>query len=483
MAGIGVKLNKIYEKNTLFSSLYGFAYSVVVTIAPMFLVIGNIVLMEYVLGFSGESYDARGLFAVTVLYTFIFSLLSGGPVYAVLSRYLADAIFEERSDDILPCFYLGLLLNLIIACAMGIPFCIHEYLVGRVAMYYVFTGFCGYISLTLIFYCMLYLLICKDFRKIALYFLLGMVLTFVCACLFALVFGMDVSYSMLLSLAIGFFFIACMEYARVRNYFTRNSNHYRKIFEYFKSYWELVLINTFYLLGLYIHNFVFWGTDLQMVVAKSFVCAQPYDTATFLALITNVTATIQFTVNLERNFSPRYKAYSQAVNGGRGSDIRIAKERMCDQLAKELMNLVRFQFIISVVLFLFFMVVLPQFGFSGLTLRIYPCLAAAYFIVFVMYGEILFLEYFDDRKGAVLTAGLFCLVTLIGSLIATHIPDIWYGIGVFAGALTGWTAGYARLRSVTKNLDRHIFCRGSLLKKGQGKQPSGKVYDAYSSRA
>jgi uncharacterized membrane protein len=479
MAGIGVKLNQIYEKNTIFSDLYGFAYSVVVTIAPMFLVIGNIVLMELVFGFSSETYGARDLFACTVLYIFIFSLLSGGPLNAVLSRYLADAIFEERYDDILPCFYLGLLFNLVIACAMGIPFCIHEYLVGGVALYYVFTGFCGYISMVLIFYCMLYLLICKDFRKIALYFLLGMLLAFGCACLFVLVLGMDVTYSMLLALAIGFFFIACLEYAKVRNYFTENSNHYRKILQYFVSYWELIFINTFYILGLYIHNFVFWSTDMQMIVVKSFVCAQPYDTATFLALITSVTATIQFTVNLERSFSPRYKAYTQAVNGGRGSDIRIAKERMCDQIAAELMNMVRIQFIISVVIFLFCMVVLPQFGFSGLTLRIYPCLAAAYFIVFVMYGEILFLEYFDDRKGAVLTAGLFCVVTAVGSILATKLPDIWYGVGVLAGAFAGWTAGYGRLRSVTKNLDRHIFCRGSLLKKGQGERPSGKVYDAY----
>jgi uncharacterized membrane protein len=480
MAGIGVKLNKIYEKKSIFSHMYGFAYSVVVTIAPMVLVIINIVLMELLLGFSKQGYSARELFACTILYTFIFALLSGAPLNAVLSRYLADAIFEERYDEILPCFYLGLLLNLVIACLMGIPFCIHEYLVGSVAMYYVFTGFCAYISMALVFYCMLYLLICKDFKRISLYFLIGMVLTFACACLFVYVFRMEVTYSMLISLAIGFFVIACMEYAKVRSYFTRNSNRYRKILQYFGSYWELIFINTFYILGLYIHNFVFWTTDMRMTVAKSFVCAQPYDMATFLALITSITATVQFTVNLERNFSPRYKAYSQAVNGGRGSDIRIAKERMCDQLAAELMNLVRIQFIISVIIFLFCIVVLPQYGFSGLTLRIYPCLAAAYFVVFVMYGEILFLEYFDDRKGALLTAAVFCLVTVAGSILATRLPDIWYGAGMLAGTFAGWTVGYGRLRQVTRNLDRHIFCRGSLMEKGQGQQPPAKVYDAYS---
>lgn len=52
MAGIGVRLNKIYGKNTLTTDLVGVGYSTVVTIAPMLVVIGAIVAMEYFLGFS-----------------------------------------------------------------------------------------------------------------------------------------------------------------------------------------------------------------------------------------------------------------------------------------------------------------------------------------------------------------------------------------------------------------------------------------------
>ena len=52
MAGIGVRLNKIYGKNTLTTDLVGVGYSTVVTIAPMLVVIGAIVAMEYFLGFE-----------------------------------------------------------------------------------------------------------------------------------------------------------------------------------------------------------------------------------------------------------------------------------------------------------------------------------------------------------------------------------------------------------------------------------------------
>ena len=112
MAGIGIKLNRIFEKNTITTDLVGFAYSSAVTVAPMFVVIGNIILMGYVLGFNDVGYLDRELFSCTVLYTFIFSLLTVSPFNAVLSKYMQDVIYEERYQDILPCYYLGLVMNM-----------------------------------------------------------------------------------------------------------------------------------------------------------------------------------------------------------------------------------------------------------------------------------------------------------------------------------------------------------------------------------
>ena len=68
MAGIGIKLNRIFGKNTLATNLVGFGYSSIMTVAPMCVVIGAIMLMEYFLGFSRLSYTARELFACTVLH-------------------------------------------------------------------------------------------------------------------------------------------------------------------------------------------------------------------------------------------------------------------------------------------------------------------------------------------------------------------------------------------------------------------------------
>ena len=478
MAGIGIKLNRISGKNTLATNLVGFGYSSIMTVAPMCVVIGAIMLMEYFLGFSRLSYTARELFACTVLYIFIFALLSCAPFNAVLSRYLSDIIYNETYQDILPCFYTGMLMNIVFACLFGIPFCIHEYLTGQVWIFYVFAGYCGFVSLALVFYCMLYLSICKDYGKISLYFILGMLVTVLLSLLLVYFFLVEVSFAMLVSLDVGFWLIASMEMALVKSYFRENSRKYKEVLRYFKKYWQLVGTNFFYILGLYIHNFVFWTTDMRMVVVDSFVCAQPYDMATCLAMFTNLSASVIFISRVEMNFHERYKRYSEAVIGGRGNDIENAKRRMFYQLAEELLSLVRLQFIVSVSLFLLCIILLPQFGFGGMVMRMYPCLAGGYFILFVMYAVIIFQYYYNDLNGSLLTSLLFCLVTFVGSILTSrYLAPVWYGLGVVAGALVGFTFAYYRMRKMERDLDIHIFCAGNLVEKGFGKKPSNKVYD------
>lgn len=476
MAGIGVKLNHIFEKKSVFSSLVGFTYSTIAMVAPMILVIANIILMGWLLGLNQSTYLTREIFFCTILYIFIFALLTASPFNAVLSKYMQDAIFEERYQDILPCYYLGLSFNIVLSCLLGIPFCLWEHFIGGVSVFYVFTGFCGYISLVLVFYSMIYLSICKDYQKISLYFLVGMVITLLLSLILKFLFRWEVTISILFSLMVGFFFIAAMEFATIKRYFVKNSNRYKEVLKYFGKWWKLVVCNFLYILGLYIHNFVFWATDMRIVVVKSFVCNQPYDMATCIAMFTNISATVIFIARIEMHFHEKYRAYSESVIGGKWTDINNAKRRMFRTVSNELMSLVRVQFIISVVVYLLCIVLLPQYGFGGMVMRIYPCMAAGYFILFLMYAAILFLYYYNDLTGAVLTTLSFCAVTFLGSVFATGLSEIWYGLGVLLGAFAGWSIAYARLRYVERNLDRDTFCRWQLLDRGKGKMPSSVVY-------
>ena len=477
MAGIGVKLNRIYKKNTVTTNIIGFFYSTVVTIAPVLVVIINLMLMQKVLKFNTVGFFDRELFSCTVLYVFIFSLLTTSPFNAVLSRYMSDVIFEERYEDIQPCHRVGLLTNICFSCLFAIPFCFWEHLVGGVPIYYVFTGYCCFVSLVTVFYNMLYLSICKEYRLISLYFLTGMVTSFLLSLFLRFVCKVSITYSMLLALTVGFFVTAVLEWAKIHQFFPDNSEEYGRVFAYFRKYWHLILINFLYTLGLFVHNFVFWGTDMAIHLVKTFVCNQPYDMATCLAMFTNISASVIFISRVEMYFHERYRAYADAVFGGRGIDIRNTKKRMFRQLGSELMTLVRLQFIVSVIIYLLFVIFLPGMGYAGLVMRIYPMVAAGYFILFLMYSEIIFLYYFEDLKGALLTAVSFCAGTFLASLVAVHLSSIFYGTGVWVGSMTGFVVAYMRLRWMEKHLDEHMFCRGNIMKQAKGIKPSPKVFD------
>ena len=477
MAGIGVKLNRIYHKNTITTNIIGFFYSTVVTIAPVLVVIINLMLMQKVLKFNTVRYIDRELFSCTVLYIFIFSLLTTSPFNAVLSRYMSAVIFEDRYEDVQPCHRVGLLTNICFSCLFAIPFCFWEHLVGGVPIYYVFTGYCCFVSLVLVFYNMLYLSICKEYRLISLYFLLGMVTAFVLSVILRYVLEVSITYSMLLALTVGFFLTAVLEWAKIHQFFPDNSEEYKRVFAYFRKYWQLILINFLYTLGLFIHNFVFWGTDMAMHLVRTFVCNQPYDMATCLAMFTNISASVIFISRVEMYFHERYRAYADAVFGGRGIDIRNTRKRMFRQLGSELMTLVRLQFIVSVFIYLIFVIFLPAKGYSGLVMRIYPMVAAGYFVLFLMYSEIIFLYYFEDLNGALLTAISFCVGTFLASLAVVNFSHIFYGIGVWVGSVIGFVVAYARLWWLERNLDEHMFCRGNIMKQAKGIKPSPKVFD------
>ena len=146
MAGVGVKLQRIYGRNSIVSKMFGFLYSTILSIAPMLLVILSVFVMGASLGFSKVGYADRELFSCTVLYIFIFSLMAAAPFNTVLSRYMSDIIYNETFGDIMPCFLLGMFLNIFVGCLLAIPFCVMEYLTGGVSFLYTFTGFCGFIA-------------------------------------------------------------------------------------------------------------------------------------------------------------------------------------------------------------------------------------------------------------------------------------------------------------------------------------------------
>lgn len=475
MAGIGYELKNIFKEGSLSRIVGGITYSSLVTVGPTIMVIVTIVVLYLTLGLMSVSYTERELLSSTILYVFIFSLLTTSIFNGVISRYIADKIYEEKYEDILPSFYTGIFLNTLLGSLFGVPFILRVIFVGKVDPMFAFVSYCFFVIMIITFYSMIYLSATKDYKIIALYYAFGMGVAFISANLLYR-FGFTTIKSILYGVTLGFLIIAFLEFSYMRKFFKSNSKNYKDCLYYFKNHKGICLCNFLYILGIYIHNFVFWTHPSHIIVAKSYVSMQSYDMASCLAMFTNISTIIIFTVMAETKFHDKYQKYNEAVIGKKLNDINRTKKSMFRLLIQQIRYLVAIQALITAIIFLIAIIILPNLGFGGSVISIYPSLVCAFFTIFLMYCNIIFMFYFNDSKGAMLTSIVFCISVLVGSLFSIRFTESLYGLGAFFGAFIGWTFSFFRIQYVEKHFEEHIFCRTTILNKRVEKMPESRVY-------
>ncbi len=463
MAGIGFELKKIFKRGGVFSTLHGIAYATAVTIGPMVSIIAILMLLYRFLDFLSLSYAQRELLTGAIMYVFIFAMIITSPVNGILSRYVADKLFLDQKDEVLPSFYMGLVINVIFGALLGIPFVLFWIAKGGVNPVFALSAYAMFMSLLCTFFCMTYVSALKDFAGIGNAFFFGMLAALgIGYALFRLEVT-DTSLAILLGMTSGFTLISFLLYGHIQAYFRTASRGYRQVLPYFRKYGMLFFSSLFYALGLYAHNFVAWQSDLGILVGGVIRVAPVYDAATCYAMFTNISALVLFVVQVETRFHEKYRRFCDAVIGGGAGDIRLAKEGMFHSIAREIGYMLQMQLLITMSLYIGCLLLLPLIGVAGLTLSIYPVLAVAYMIIYIMYMLIVFMYYLEDHRGALLTAAVFLISTVAASYLAMeHLSQNLYGVGAFAGAFMGWTVGFFRLRWLEKHFDKHVFCDGRL---------------------
>jgi uncharacterized membrane protein len=477
LAGIGFELKKVFKKNSVVSKILGASYAATITIGPLILIIVTLFLMYAFLGYSSIAFVTQDLLASTILYVFIFALCTTGPFNAVISRYISDKIYENSEEDILPCYYTVLTVNTVFSALIGIGFCLYEYFVGNVEIWFVFASFCMYITLVMVFINMTFILALKEYRRIILSFVFGLLVSLILGLTLVKLVGVRIELAIVVSFAVGFLIIGFCLFGIIRNFFKVNSRKYTEVFGYFKIHWRLLLSNLFYTLGLYCHNFVFWNTALRVVVAESFVSAPVYDMATCIAMFINISTSVIFIVAVETNFHDAYQEFCQAIIGGTGEDVYYAKREMFRAIKNGLVFTIQLQLIFTISLFFLALFALPFLSITGLITSILPTLTVGYFLLFIMYDMIIFIYYFNVYNKAVITSALFLGITLVGSIFSSMLTPALYGLGVLLGALAGFLYAFFAIKNIEKKLEYYTYCKGELTHVVVNKTYGQKIYE------
>lgn len=198
MIGIGFELRKIYNEDSLFSKLKAYAYAGIVYTGPMLLGILLTVGVVVLTMVASISENERDYILSNLAYAIIFSLVITSLFSLVVTRFVADMLYEKKFEPIIPSFYASSSLMLIVGSPLyALYLSLSSHSLAEVAMGVLLFG-----ELCLVWNVITYLTAVKSYREIIKGFFLAIGVTLVAGFL-----------SIFLHQKNGIFFSVCLGYA------------------------------------------------------------------------------------------------------------------------------------------------------------------------------------------------------------------------------------------------------------------------------
>ncbi len=459
MAGIGFKLRKIFSENSMTAKLKGVLFATFTTIGPTLTFIGMLLLINAGLNHFGASEGDRLFFSASLFYLFLINLLISGATGTILSRFIADQINDGTVENV-PAALIGslVLVSSLAALAGGAV----TWLLWRhtaVAASYLLAYYALYLVIAITYAVMNFISAIKEYGRISLAYLVSILLGIAAFFGFYLVLGQDLLFSVLLGMLLAFSLIDIILIYLVLTFFKGSAQTYFLFLGHFRRNLMLFWGGFLYMLTLYIPTLFFWFfSDLSTPVAI-FRVAPAYDMAMFLAILANVSSTVIFVVKVETNFFEKYQRYVSSLVHGTYRMIEKNRVQMVRTITLELFYIYEVQLIITLLLTSLGIIFLPMIGYGGLVLNYFPILGISLYTTSLMYFTTVFLYYFDDQAGSLMTMLVFFVVTLAATLIVLRLGISYFPLPLLAGGMASWIYAFLRLRDYLGNINAQLFCR------------------------
>ena len=456
MAGIGFELKKLFRRKGMLAGLRAYGYAGIICTGPMLLGVllqGGLLLL---CGWAGAPRAARDLLVCMVTYTLLASLTVTSFFSMPVTRFVADQLYEERAERVLPSFAGACAVQLALGCggygafllASGATFC-----QGLLCLWL-------FAELVVCWTAMSYLTALKEYRGILIAFAAAVGAAFGAGWVLVFWLGVPVVEGFLAATALGYGVMLGLDVRLLCRFFPEREGSPWRFLRWVKRYRTLALTGLLLDLGLFAHLVIVWLGPLGVQVKGLFYGAPYYDVPALLAFLSILTTTVNFVVSVEVQFYPRYRTYYSLFNdGGVVGDIKAAEEEMLAVLNRELYYTALKQlFTTAAVISLETLVLgyLPL-GFNDLMHGCLRTLCAGYGLYAVGNTVLLILLYFTDYKGALGAAAAFAVLAGGGTALSLRFDPAFYGFGFLAGAAVLFLAALLRLDWFTRNLPYRIL--------------------------
>lgn len=456
MAGIGFELKKIFKENRLFSLFHVYGYSALLSSGTWFISILSILFIGILRTYQNKNTTETLQFQVTVTYLLALSLIFSGLFQLSFSRYIADRIFEERQDRILPSF-IGILSITILAGMLFIfPFC-YFFTRGTSVIYMIlFVG--SFISLSGMWIANTLLLGIKKYKLIFWAYFFSYLLIVI----LAFTIGNFNLEGLMVSFFVGntllFFFLSSII---VYNYHSGDFISFDFILNKNERLFPcLIFGGLFYNLGIWIDKFIFWfSSSTGYYVIGKLSASVIYDLPLFLAYMSIIPGMAIFFYRLEADFAEKYEYFYDAVReGGTLEEIKQYKEDMTDTIRIMIREAVVVQGIFDLLLYFYSPSLFEMLNIPKLYLPIFNIDLLAVQLQLGFMSMLSVLYYMDKRIYAMWLAIAFFVLNFIFSLITVNIlGPLYFGYGFALSVFICFVISMILVRDTMRDLEYETF--------------------------
>lgn len=455
MAGIGFELKKLFKKQGVLNRTKAYGYATVVCSGPM--ILGVILLLGIMLICSifGVSKFERELLICMITYTLLASVLITSFFSMVVTRYIADMLFEGENKAVLPSFWGA---TVIMMATGGIIYGIFLIFSGATLQQGLLC-FILFNELVVVWNAMSFLTAIKDYRGIFLSFLTSVAVSVLLGALL-LWLGAPAVESILFSVSVGYGIMLVWNMILLHRYFPNTELGAFTFLRWIDEFLPLALTGLFMNVGMFSHLVIMWCSDIQVHVHGLFYGAPWHDVPALLAFMTALMTTVNFVVSVEVNFYPKYRNHYSLYNDkGTIGDIKQSEKEMLDTLKTEVFYTALKQLLFTaacIALGGYLLDFLPL-GFNEIMRGYFRTLCVAYGLYAIGNMLMLILLYFTDYRGTCITTAVFALCTIVFTVISLFFSNVYYGFGFLLAAFVFVIVAVLRLDYFTKRLPYYIL--------------------------
>lgn len=462
MAGIGFELKRLFKKKGVFAGAYAYGYAFIVCCGPMLLGMLLLLGVGFIAKQSGASMHERELLNAMITVSLLVGLAVSSFFSLVCTRYIADMLYEEMPEKIMPSFWGVTGLSLIPGCLF---YAIFLHFAG-IPMLYRAECFVLCAEVIITWTQMSYLTALKDYKGIRQAFLTALVAGFALGFILVFVLHLPVVASLMFSMIVSYFIMVMWYLSLLLSYFNKSEGNSLDFLRYMDKYPTLALNGLFVNVGLFAHLVMLWLSPQGVQIQGLFYHCPDYDLAAVFAFLSILITTVNYVVSVEVHFYPCYRDFYALYNDkGTIYDIKLAGQKMCEVLSRELKYAAMRQLFCSILFIVFGSVLFQKYplGFTEESLGIFRVLCIGYGMYAIGNMIMLSLLYFCDNIGAFFASAAFALGTMLGTLISLFMPSYTLGLGFALGGFCFVIVGWLRLEYFIQNLSYHLLSRQPII--------------------